>query len=437
MRKIINRGKMKLKHISDNEYELYLQNKQGVSLQMQLEMVKIYRNNGWDCQPIGLFTAKNRLEMTGTFDSISSEVYFKDEEELVGVAMLAGKPLKFAGMYYTCQYGPYLESYDKEYITEFFRLVLPILKGLKCSQFSCNPNNVETRYDLEGRVIERFADFDQQILLDLGYSKKDLAIDTNGQIDMRYMYKKNLDFNDIESLRASYRSSVRREVNNAHNNMVEIEELDFKHLEHFTKLMRMSGDKHGFRVHGSEYYKQLKDNFGEAALVLVATVNCPKFLAEMENRLATNNQLIESYAGDNRKGRITKLEEVNERIKKMCSLVLESPDIIEDRLYLSAGVYIKTNDQLIHFLSGNDITYAKFNSSTLMQDYAMRYALREKVPVFNMYGVSGTFEKNDSVFRFKTGFDGYVDEYIGTFEYKLAPLRLKIISYIKRITKKN
>lgn len=419
---------MELKIISDSEYCQYLNSKQNVSLQMQMPMVEVYRLNGWTCKPVGLFTSDQALKAT---EVLNDDNHGQESNQLVGVAMLSGKPLKFSGMYYTCQYGPHLDSDDSELVDAFFKLVLPILKSLNCSKFSCNPNVVANIYNLDGEIITENAVFDKEILFKHGYTQKDLALDTNGKIDMRYMFKKDLNFANVDELRASYKARTRRELNNAINNQVEITELDFSDIQQFTDLMNMSGEKHGYRVHGSDYYESLKKQFGDNALFLVSTVNCAQFINEMDTQLNANNELIASYDNNNRKGRITKLEEVNSRIEKMKLLISDcEPD---QQIYLTAGVYIKTNDQLIHFLSGNDAKYGKFNGSTLMQDYAMQYAINADLPVFNMYGISGTFESSDSVYNFKVGFGGYVEEYIGTFEYQLAPTKLKIAEFIKKI----
>lgn len=426
---------MELKIISDQEYAAYLESKQNVALQMQLPMIEVYRLNGWSCTPVGLFTTDYNVEVTGSVDSYSSLVVNSSRDKLVGVAMLSGKPLKFAGMYYTCQYGPYLESYEDEYVSAFFKQVIQLLKKMKCSKFSCNPNLVATRYDVTGVVTDQYAGFNQQLLLELGYQKKDLKIDTNGQIDMRYMYKKDMNVSTVEQLRSSYKPRTRREVNNASNNLVEVVQLDFENIDRFTDLMKMSGEKHGFRVHGSEYYKTLKQQFGDDAIFLIARLNLSQFEMVKATQISENQNQISSYNGDNRKGRITKLEEVNGRLENLLKLILNQ-QTDDGYLYLTAGVYIKTADQLIHFLSGNNPEFGKFNSSSLMQDYAMQIAIEQKLPVFNMYGVKGTFESADSVFNFKVGFGGYVEETIGTFDIKLAPIKLQLVELIKKLSGK-
>lgn len=395
-------------------------------------MIQVYQSNGWNCVPVGLFeSSKERV------NSDNNERAVLNEETLIGVAMLSGKPMKFAGMNYTCQYGPYLQSYDDEVVKAFFQQVIDILRKLNCSKFSINPAVYRGVYDLQGNQTATCDNLNEDVILGCGYTKKDMDIDTNGQIDMRYMFKKNIEFKSVQELRESYTSKTRRELKNAQSNLLQIAELNFEDIDKFTKLMQMSGEKHGYRVHGSEYYKQLKTEFKDDALFLLAKLDCDKFIEEKSKIIVANNNLITSYDGNNRKGRITKLEEVNARLKDMITLVKNSTDQIDGYIYMTAGVYVEVGNELIHFLSGNDPKYAKFASSTLMQDYAMSYGLEKKLEVFNMYGVAGDFSKNDSVFTFKTGFGGYVTEYVGTYMYELAPLRLKLNGLLKKITGKN
>lgn len=399
---------MKLTKINEEAYKDYLSDKAGMSMQMQMPMINIFKSRGWECFPVGLYA----------------------DQDLVGVAMISGKPIKIAGMMYTCQYGPYLDSYDNELVEAFFTQVLDVVKAANGAKFVCNPNVFSTKYDLSGEPVEKYQILDESVITKIGYTKKDLSIDTNGQMDMRFVYKKDVPFTTEDELLKSYTASTRRDVLNAEKSCIEISEVQDDELEAFTKLMGMSGEKHGYRVHGIEYYKQVKKEYKDDALMLIAKIDCNRYISEKTAELNENLELIESYGGNNRKGRITKLEEQNSKLTKLMDAIKESK---QDILYLTAGVYIKTNDELIHFLSGNDNEYSRFCSSALMQHTAMKFALDNGLQVFNMYGVSGTFEKSDSVFKFKTGFGGYVQEYIGTYTYELKPTKIKIANSVKKM----
>ncbi len=399
---------MKLTKINEEAYKDYLSDKAGMSMQMQMPMINIFKSRGWECFPVGLYA----------------------DQDLVGVAMISGKPIKIAGMMYTCQYGPYLDSYDNELVEAFFTQVLDVIKAANGAKFICNPNVFSTKYDLSGEPVEKYQILDEAVITKIGYTKKDLSIDTNGQMDMRFVYKKDIPFTTEDELLKSYTASTRRDVLNAEKSCIEINEVQEDELKAFTKLMGMSGEKHGYRVHGIEYYKQVKKEYKDDALMLIAKIDCNRYISEKTAELNENLELIESYGGNNRKGRITKLEEQNSKLTKLMDAITESK---QDILYLTAGVYIKTNDELIHFLSGNDNEYSRFCSSALMQHTAMKFALDNGLQVFNMYGVSGTFEKSDSVFKFKTGFGGYVQEYIGTYTYELKPTKIKIANSVKKM----
>lgn len=425
---------MKLEKISLEQYQHFLYDKPNVSMQMLAPMVKLYEQNGWICIPIGLYEQRLATKVEVSFDTIDCQPQIEPQQKLIGVGMLCGKPVKLAGMNYSLQYGPYLDYNNEQAVYQFFKQLKPILKSLKTSSFSCNPNVVQTIYDLSGNVVGTNDLTFTHILDKLGYKLKDKSIDTNGKIDMRYFYKKNIDFTDVEQLRKSYTARARREVSNGLSNLVEIVEAEGEEYQIVEKLMTKSAAKHGYRMHGIEYYQNLKQLFGDDAYVLLAKIDSTKFIEQKEELLDRNLKLIESYNGDNRKGRITKLEEQNRLIKRLLCIV---ENIKDDTIYLSAGVYVKTNDQLIHFLSGNDNTLSKFNGSSVMQDYAMRLGLTNNLKVFNMYGVSGSFEKSDSVFRFKTGFDGYVEELCGTYSYILAPTKLKLVNILKKVLGKN
>lgn len=426
---------MKLEEISFEQYQQFLVGKSNVSMQMQPPMIQLYMENNWKCIPVGLFKESASLSVVGSFDAIDCQPAIDSNKQLIGVGVLCGKPTKLAGMNYTLQYGPYLDYNDSQVVYQFFKLLKPLLKSLKAATFSCNPNQVSISYDLQGKVVEKNNLYELNATFDkLGYEHKDLSIDTNGKIDMRYFFKKSIEFESVSELRNSYSARTRREVNSGIRNLVQVVEATEAEYQHVEDLMMQSASKHGYRVHGQKYYHNLKRLFGDDVLVLVAKLDSEAFIATKKDELEANNRLVKEYNGNNRKGRITKLEEQNSLLIRLINIV---EGYQKSTLYLSSGVYIKTEDQFIHFLSGNDSHLSKLNGSTLIQDYALRLALAEGFKTFNMYGVSGNFEENDSVFNFKAGFGGYVEELCGTYSYQVAPLKIKLVNILKIVLAKN
>ncbi len=69
-----------------------------------------------------------------------------------------------------------------------------------------------------------------------------------------------------------------------------------------------------------------------------------------------------------------------------------------------------------------------------MQWEMMQYGLEHGFKKYNFYGIPGMPSKEDGVYNFKRGFDGYIEELIGDYEYPVSFYYYihKLIHIIKR-----
>ncbi len=405
---------MTLEFIDKNEYEKYFVGKDNVSMQMRSDMGSMFEAVGWTCHYVGL----------------------KENEQLVGTCMLCGKMMKYVGMYYICQYGPHLNYDDDEIIYNFFSQLPVLLKLLNACKFEFNPNLICNRYTLSGEVTEINSYPNLYILKQLGYQKSDLDINTNGRWNMRYHYVKSLDGLTKDKLLSSYNSQGKRSVKKSIANGIVVSEIESNQLPQFHKLMELSATKHGFSARNLNYYEHIKTHLGSNLKLLVAKVNVERYIAQKQLETKETLEKIKNFDGTKKANQIDDLNRKLETIKSDVQIIENSDDIIEGEIFMSAGMFIINGDELIYVLGGNDGKYQKFCSSYRLQDYAMNLGIELGVKEYNMYGIDGTFDNTDSVFRFKSSFDGYVNEFVGTYSLELKPHRIKFANAIKQIIRR-
>lgn len=405
---------MKLEFITELQYDNYLEDKQNISIQMRSGMKKMLEMTGWTCHYIGLI----------------------DNDQIVAAAILSGKPLKFAGMFYTCQYGPHLDYSNQTIVNEFFGQLPAVLETLGASKFEFNPNLVWKRYTPSGELYETNHYPNLEILKQLGYSHQDINENTNGKWNMRFHYAKELTGLTVDTLLKSYGSQAKRSVKKSIQNGIIIEELDFDKTRDMHDLMEMSASKHGFAARDFGYYDRANTHLGQDAKYIIAKLNVPQYINKMQAEIDDAVSKIERFAGTKKEKQILDLERKIKTLKTDIEIIKNSKDIKNDEILMSAGVFLVNGPEFIYLFGGNNPDYQKFCSSFGLQDYVMKKAIELGCSEYNMYGIDGTFDGSDSILKFKSSFGGYVNEFVGTYELILKPGKLKRAEFIKKLMKR-
>lgn len=400
---------MIIKLIDQNEYINYINKQENTSIQMQTMMKNMLESSGWTCHYLGLC----------------------DENEVVGAALISGKPMKFSGMFYTCQYGPHIDYTNENHVKAFFSQLPQVLKQLNACKFEFNPNLITHTRTSNGELIDTFTYPNLSILDELGYTKQDINLNTNGRWNIRFHYAKNLQNIEANELRNTYGSQAKRSVKKADQFGIEVVSLKYDETQEMSRLMKASAQKHGFNAIDDDYYFRANKAFEDNVHFLVARLDVTKFLEKSKVQASEIETKITNYSGSKKEKQIPDLQKKLSSLNENIELIENSEDIIDGYITMSAGVFLENNSEFIYLFGGNNSTYKKFCSSFALQDYAMKYAIENNFTDYNMYGIDGTFDGSDSVLRFKTTFNGYVNEFVGTYELVLKPWKLKTINFLK------
>lgn len=91
---------------------------------------------------------------------------------------------------------------------------------------------------------------------------------------------------------------------------------------------------------------------------------------------------------------------------------------------VACEVDIWHENELVTFLSGIPAEFRKENGMTAIKGWQMEECLKRKIYRVNMYGIEGRFDSSNSLLTTKKDFGGYVEEYIGGFQFVLNPRKL-------------
>ena len=107
----------------------------------------------------------------------------------------------------------------------------------------------------------------------------------------------------------------------------------------------------------------------------------------------------------------------------------------------AASMFVSHPNEVVYQYSGSLEEYKPFYASALIQYEAMLHLCVEKgVPRYNFYGISGVFDDpNDEgrgVLEFKQGFNGYVEQMVGTFTLPVDKFRFGVSNLAHKLLRR-
>ncbi|MDR0950306.1 MAG: aminoacyltransferase [Candidatus Ancillula sp.] len=207
----------------------------------------------------------------------------------------------------------------------------------------------------------------------------------------RWHYCKNISsFNSYDELFSSLDSETRRRIRYAKKHGVTVRELTLDEIDIFINTFEDTAKRLNFKTRDENYYYQLKKQFGDKCILLVAEV-----------------------------------------------------DINGEKKIASSGLFIKSNTEFIHYLGGNRREFMKYKSSYAIEDWGLKYTFENKLQIYNMLGINGNFDKTNGLWDFKSRFNGFIRELPGLFtlpikqpQYLLFNIADKILTRIRKICSK-
>lgn len=275
------------------------------------------------------------------------------------------------------------------------------------------------------------------------------GFDTEYNAVPRWRYLKDLtDIKDEAALLATYAKNTKRNVRIAGENAVVVKQVSKEELPVFHSICEMSCEKQGFDNRPLSYFEQIYDAFGDMCEFKVAYIDAKEhlasweakrdgFKAEMEKlqknlETAQKPEKIEKKLKD-----ITgKYEASLKRIETAKEYIAEDGELIP----AAAALFVWHPRECVYLFSGSNPKYAKFYAATAIQHTMMCECLERGCARYNFYGINGVFDDPHDAGRglleFKQGFNGYVEEMMGSFTlpvktgvYKAKQLAHKLLRH--------
>lgn len=327
---------------------------------------------------------------------------------------------------------PFLKVFKKAYLNtypwnnskvdkEFLRQACQFLKKNKVVIFEFTTTLARNLRDQEGEVLETTAQQNarHQYFVNQGFVE---ASELDDVTSYSWQYVKSLeDYQSEEELLSSVSIKYRTKIRKTLKNGLVFKQLNSDELETVRDIYNCSATRQGFVKHDLAYFKNFDEAFkgSERLFFLACYLDTDKHLAikqadveraqEQLDKLLLKKQQRGSDVFDQ------KIVALEKELNAAQSLLMEAQKYCQagDKIYLSAGLFFADEEELIHFIGGNDETYAQLRGSYFLQHHAMLLALKLNKKQYNFFGTVGPYIKNTNenmygVYAFKKGFNGNV-----------------------------
>ena len=245
------------------------------------------------------------------------------------------------------------------------------------------------------------------------------------------IYKENFEEDKLSK-------STKQAIRTARNKGVEIQFGGTELLESFSFLMKKTEKRKEIHLRNETYYKKLLDNFKDKAYITLATLDVSKRSQELEEQLAKNRALEETFTESTRTSKVEAQKKEKERLLEELTFLQEYIDAGQARVPLAATLTLEFGQTSVNLYAGMDEDFRRYKAPILTWYETARYSFERGMVWQNLGGVENTLD--GGLYRFKANFNPTIEEYLGEFTmptHPLYPLLRLALDFRKTLRKKH
>lgn len=323
-------------------------------------------------------------------------------------------------------HGPLLDYHSSCWFDrEILEALILYLRKKNIATLSIHPylTNLIRNEKLENIEVDKASDV-LEVFETLGFEH---SLDSEQSLVVNQMFVKSMEsFASSDEILAAFSPSLKRDLKKFTALNVKTEELDEHQLDQFYDILSRTAERKGFSVHPLVYFQNLKKYFGKSAKFMLAYLDCPAYLAYLDENIqsfeAKIQDLKEGPQKKRTKGQIADAEDQLRSYYKRLEQ-FKSYQIKTDKLPLSAYLFMDYGPEIVSFYGGNDEAYLNFGGAVLLHWEMLKYAKSKSKKHFNFYGTIETEAASSGKgnFNFKRQFGGQLETLVGSFDKTLNP----------------
>jgi len=356
-------------------------------------------------------------------------------KKLLAVASILIKSLPLGYKMFYIPRGPILDYRD----TELLKFVLQSIKSYARSKravfVTFDPsiclsqsliNQEKTEYPENLAIIDSL----QQMGVRWSGKTEEMGDTIQPRIQAK-IYKENFEEDKLSK-------STKQAIRTAQNKGVEIQFGGTELLAPFSFLMKKTEKRKEIHLRNEDYYKKLLDNFKDKAYITLATLDVSKRSQELEEQLAKNRALEETFTETTRTSKVEAQKKEKERLLEELTFLQEYIDAGQARVPLAATLTLEFGQTSVNLYAGMDEDFRRYKAPILTWYETARYAFERGMVWQNLGGVENALD--GGLYRFKANFNPTIEEYLGEFTmptHPLYPLLRLALDFRKTLRKKH
>ena len=245
------------------------------------------------------------------------------------------------------------------------------------------------------------------------------------------IYKENFEEDKLSK-------STKQAIRTAQNKGVEIQFGGTELLAPFSFLMKKTEKRKEIHLRNEDYYKKLLDNFKDKAYITLATLDVSKRSQELEEQLAKNRALEETFTESTRISKVEAQKKEKERLLEELTFLQEYMDAGQARVPLAATLTLEFGQTSVNLYAGMNEDFRRYKAPILTWYETARYSFERGILWQNLGGVENALD--GGLYRFKANFNPTIEEYLGEFTmptHPLYPLLRLALDFRKTLRKKH
>ena len=376
-------------------------------------------------------------------------VGLKDNEKLIGAALLLQKKLPLSYSYFYSPRGFVIDFNDEHILKEMTSKIIQFIKKKKGIFLKIDPDIVIKKTNYLGEEIPLDYDYKKifSSITKLGY--KHLGFTKNFETSQpRYTFRIDMN-NDLDTIYDHFSKTTKQRIKKAEKLGCEVKIGNIDDISTFYHLMTLTEDRKDFVSYNKKYYETQYKLFEKEDMIklFLGSINITKVINNLTTELDEVNKDLENIDKENlsRSGR-TKLNTLESRKESLCKEIDKYKNYKEeygDDITLSAHMIINYGDKAWVLYAGNHNILAESYTNYLTYYEHIKYCKEHNIKIYDQFGTIGDLSKTNKrlgLHEFKKKFGGDYIEFIGEFDYITNPILYflfnKMVPFYRKLVKR-
>lgn len=401
--------------LTEEEFRLFLENHPQKNFLQTPEIAKIRKKNGWDIYYLGI----------------------KENNDLVAATMIISKKLFLNKKVFYAPRGILIDYDNKKLLSLFVKELKEFIKEHNGFILMIDPYVINKQRDIDGNIVLDGVDNTQKVknLENLGFKQ---VFKTQ---QVKWMFVLDVENKTADEILKQMHFNTRNRIKYCLKTGVTVRELGYDELPLFKEITDLTSERRNFSNRSMNYYQEMYKAFHDKGQIkyLLSEIDLNKYINNLS--IEKEEEIKRRQSLSDVKNNSGKIKEIETTINSLDKKINEAKEIINkgiNTLTLSSAMFIMYGDEVIYLSSGNRKEYINFGGQYRIQWEMINYAIDHKFKRYNFYGIMDNFDPKDKeygIYQFKRGFNGYVEELIGEFDYPVTKLYYlyKSIQNIKKL----